>query len=320
MVMNKGRGQVQYQSSQYAPVQVYTAEEVSEFADDGVVFETLSIDGQRKFVRRLVSGTVSLYKNRRQFLLRKDTALTLLTRRNYTSVINASLQCDGESRPAPVLRYSKGVLTRVTEAYNYGDCDFSDFPYRMHGFAAALNVVNFRTDFGGGLVVQNTVSTPTIVFFSHHPLIKPRSLYMTFDVSWMYSEPEFFHETPRATNYLPLTINGVNSSGGLKWIIGDGSILPSIRTGAIVSFLEISSPTGHIATFSDGTGVEVSKHDLTKSTELFYGFYTGIGAEKRLGTRKKLHLELRYVQSAKTDFGFFRLDFSGFSILAGLSL
>lgn len=319
-VVPLGKGKIQFQKTKKEQPIIYYAHEIKEYGYDGGIYESLSINGSQKFLKKIIAGKVVLYQDKKLYALKVDTSLVLFNKRDYRSVISESIKCDGSDQSLLKLSYSKSALSNFILDFNIGKCNSDNFPYKKLGGYIGYNFLQFNSLFGSLLKIEDNIAVPTLGFFIDLPLYRPRSLFATTELNWFYGKPLFFNEDQNSTNYSGLNVNGVNLILGGKWLITQTKLKTYFKTGAFVSFISITSPTGLVSTLSNGPVIDITQQEISKSSTLLYGFNTGIGIEFPYKKRKNFHLEFKYLKTFDGSFDSLSMNFSGFSIIGGFNI
>lgn len=299
---------------------VYDAREVKEFGYDGKVYESLLINGDQKFLVRIASGAVNLYRDKGLYVLKVDSGLTFFNKKDYRMVIGQSIKCDGSDHSLSKLSYSRAALSNYINAYNLGKCNLDNFPYKKFGGYFGYNFLQFNVTSGNSFNVVESIGAPTVALFYDLPVFKPRSLFLATELNWVHAKPLFYDESQNNTNLLGLNINTVNALINAKWILSQKKVKTYFKAGALISFLNITSTTGLVETVSNGSVIEISREEISKSSTFLYGFNSGAGLEIPYKGRKNFHFELRYLKTFDGSFDSFKMNFSGFSIVAGFNI
>jgi hypothetical protein len=319
-VVPLSKERIQFQKTKSEKPIIYNANEITEYGYEGNVFESIPIKGDQKFLKRIVSGKINLYQDQKLYALKVDSSFIIFNRKDYRSVISESIKCEGNDRSLSRMTYSKVALSTYIKAYNLGRCNSDNLPYKKFGGYVGYSSLQFDVFFGKSVALKDRIAVPTVGVFCDLPLFRPRSLFLTTEVNWLYGKPLFYRENQNNSDYFGLNINGVNSLVSTKWIISQRKIKAYFKAGAVVSFLNVTSPTGLIQTIAQGSAIDISRQEVSKSSELLYGFNSGIGLEIPYKRRQNFHLEIKYIKTFDGRFDSFKMDFSGFSIVAGFNI
>ena len=319
IVIPMTNGRIQFQKNKKDKPVIYTAYEVKEYGYAGKVYESLFINGNPEFFKRIVAGTLNLYKGKRAYSIKKDSSLLSFNKKNYRSVIREYIDCERSDVSLSQLAYSKAALTNYLNQYNQYGCRGSYIPYKKFGVYLGYALLQFNVTPKNSPTLSETAGGSSISLFYDLPLYKPRTLFISTEINWLYSKPILYHETENKTNYVAMNINGLNSLVGVKWVVIDGKVKPYLKTGTLISFLRITSPTGLVKTISNGSVIDIYNQDVSASNTFLYGFNSGIGLEIPFKERKNFHAELRYLKTFSGAIDSFTLDFSGFSIITGIN-
>jgi hypothetical protein len=301
-VVQLRRGRIQFQRSKKDTPVIYNALEIKEYGDDEKVYESLVINGNQTFLKRIVRGKANLYQGRSLYVLKIDSSLILFNKKDYRSVIGASIKCNGKDQTLSKLTYSKVALRNYVNSYNLNKCNLDNFPYKKFGAFAGYNLFQFNAFFEKSLTLKQNIATPTVGIFYDFPVYRPRSLFLTTELNWLYGKTFFYNENKNNSNYFAVNVNGVNSMFSTKWMLNQQKIKSYFKIGALISFLNTTSPTGVIKTTSNDDVINITRRDISKSSTFLYGLTSGIGMEVPLKKRKNFHFEIRYL---KTFYGSF---------------
>lgn len=315
-----GKEKIQFQLTKKQSPVIYSALDIKEYGHGGEIFESLLIDGNQRFLKRIVSGKVTLYQDKKQFAIRVDSGLIIFNKGDYRSMISQSLKCEDFNASLLKLSYSKAALKNYVEAYNLGSCSTLHFPHKKMGAYLGYNFLQFTTTFNSSLKIKDKIVIPTVGIFVDFPMFRPRSLFLTTELNWYYGKPLFYDEGKSKTSYSGLQVNSINSLIGCKWLINQGNTKTHFKVGGLLSFINLESPTGLIETSLNGSIIEISQLKISETSALIYGLYSGLGFEIPYRDRKNFHLELRYLKSFEGDFDFLFMNYSGVSITVGFNL
>jgi len=319
-VIPLGKGKIQFQRTKKEQPVIYNALEIKEYGYDGKVYESLLINGSQKFLKKIVSGKVILYQDKKLYALKVDTSLILINKGDYRSVISESVKCEGNNQSLLKLSYSKTALSNYIKEHNSGKCNTDNFPYKKFGGYLGYNFLQFNSTFGSSLKIKDNIAVPTLGLFIDLPLYRPRSLFTTTELNWFYGKPLFYSEDQTNTNYSGLNVNGINLLLSGKWLVVQNKMKTYFKTGALFSFINITSPTGLVSTKSNGSFIDISQQEISKSNTFLYGSNSGIGLEIPYKKGKNFHFEFKYLKTFDGSFDFMSMNFSGFSIIGGFNI
>lgn len=311
-------GKIQFQKSKKDKPNIYDASQIKEYGYAGKVYESLLINNNQEFFKRIVSGRVNLYKAKRSYSIKNDKGLFLLNKENYRSVIKKSIKCERSDSSLSQLTYSKAALSTYINLYNKDGCHGGDISYKKFGFYVGYDFLQFNVALDNSSKFNETAGGSSVSFFYDIPFYKPRSLFISTELNWLYSKPIFYQENENKTNYFVLNVNGINSFVSLKWAPLQFKVKPYLKTGALISFLNITSPTGLVRTTATKSVIDIYNQDVSATTFL-YGLSSGIGLEIPFKERKNFHIELKYLKTLSGSVDSFTMDFSGFSIITGFN-
>lgn len=319
-VIPLSRDKIKFRVSRREEPIVYTAREIKEFGSAGKIYESLSINGEPNFFKRIVDSETALYRDKKQYILRHNNELIFFNAKNYRSVLQEHLNSKGKDRSLSRLSYSEIALRNFVDACNKGNCNPDIFPHRKIGIFSGYNFLQFNADVDGSSSLNGDGTSVSVGLFGDFPLISPRSLYITTELHFLNAKASLYKERKENTNFLGLDVNAVIVPLGVKWIITQGRINPYLKTGALVSYYRLNAPSVLIETASNGSDIAISRQDISPAGNFSYGFNAAAGAEIPLRNRKNFHIELKYLKSAKSDFDSFKMNFSGMFIIAGFNI
>jgi hypothetical protein len=296
---------------------IYNAKEVTEYGDGGQIFESVSIDGAPKFLQRLATGKIKLYRNEQEYVINVESTLTRIDKRNFRTVIRNVIKCDNPEAIINQLDYSKPSLSNFVQEYNSGKCDFARFPYRKYGVLAGYGMIKMKARFQGSIDLADIQMTPTLGLFSVFPFYKPQSLFLNTEIDWQRVNPLFYWQDVGRTKFANIEFDLVHFSIDGKLFLTNSNVRAYLKAGVLTSWVVMSSSSRFVETIEKGLVVEIESHYIPQSSSVLIGFNSGVGVEIPYKKHHNFHLELKYLKSSSGMFESFHMSFSGLSVMAG---
>lgn len=299
---------------------IFGTEQIREYANDGAIFRSRMIDGQKKFIRLVAGGEMNLYEVKRQFAVEIDTNLVVVNRTNFRTVITKTTRLEEKDSVINKITYTKTSLRNFVNAYNRDDQrKLKRFPYRKVGAYIGYSLMRFNTTFKASGALQDRAGSPTAGVFYDAPLFNPQALYLTLDIGWLHAEPLFYYKQGNNANYLALDINALNAMPGIRWLLSQSKVKMYLEAGSLLSTQLISSPTGLLEATQIGSIIETTKQNVGREA-LLYGVMCGTGMQIPYSKRKNVHIEVKWLKSFNKEWSDFSLNFSGISFTAGFNI
>ena len=314
-----GYGRVQFKVGKKSAPEVYTADEVYEFSSEGRIYRSFLLDENKTFLPLIESGKVELYLNRREYLLIQNGESLQLGKHDFRRAMSEVTGCGSGNKMMSRVSYSRNSLGHFVRSSNTGDCNLRSMPYTKPGLYAGYNILNFKTELFNGFESDAGSTAFTAGIFLDLPLWKPGAMYFTGDLLWLHHKPMFYTREGSTTVFTAMELKGFSSSYGIKYFFTSGGIHTYLRAGALLSLLNIHSPTGLVRTAETGTDVNTNRQSLDSSTRFLGGLSTGFGLEFPISPRMNFHAETRYHMAFSPYADYQKLHYSGFFFLGGLN-
>lgn len=318
-VLPMSNGRIKFSKNRKSEPIIYPAEEIGEYGYDGKVYEAMIIEGTRTFARRIASGQIKLYRHKKAYVLKIDSSLTLLGKSNFRSLLSKKVNCEGNDRLMSKVSYTDASLGSFIRAANDGNCNLNTFPHKRVGAYGGYSLLNIKLNSGSQLSFKEQKGSPTFGLFIDLPFYQRSSLSLSTELNYSNNKPLFYRESFNNTNFMALDMTVTNALIGLKWMIKKNKLKTYLKGGGLISYLNLQSPTGLVATRSNASVIEISTQAITKSDATLFGFNSAAGLEFPTRSRKTVHVEIKYTQAFTGSFDFFDLSYSGLVFVTGIN-
>lgn len=320
-----GWKEIRFQRTRKAPSIKYLATQIKEYGSSGEVYESFRFHDDNLFFRRLVNGSIQLYKGRGVFALKESNTLTFFNKKDYRTVISRYVSLPGDDPVLVRLPYSKTAMKSFIDCYNAGNCDTGDFPHHAFGLMAGIRYLLFNGTIQGSVPgsdpIRDQAAAPTVGLYAEFPFFRPVTHYLTTEVSWFSSKPVFFTQVGTDSYYFGLNVQGLTAQVNVKRRFVQKKMKPFAKGGFLITYMNIQSPTGLLTTYSygsNGSNVIALKSDIPPSSGSLMGFNAGFGIEVPIGLRNNMLVEANYLTTFSQNINpFASLALSGFTITAG---
>jgi hypothetical protein len=312
-------GGIQFRAAKGSPAVIYTPDDIAEYGIGGDVYEVLSVNGKKKFYKRLVDGEHALFDSDRHYYLRKGDKITLVDKHNFRDVLGEQVPCEGSDSGLKKVRYSSPSLVNYVDQSKRTGCDLDKIAYRKAGIYAGYVLTSFNLEVGATNGLTDQASGAAIGLFLDLPLFRPKSLYTNTEVLVVMSKPSFAEVQQNRTKIMSMDFTAVHVPLGLKWIPNEQKISPYFKGGAVLSYVLMNSPIGLVETTDNGNSIETSREQVGSVSGFQWGFDVGAGVSWHLTQRRNLHFDVRMIRLLPAQFDNVKSGYTGFSFLMGFN-
>jgi hypothetical protein len=313
-----GKDNIQFKRKKADSPVSYGPDEIKEFGIKGDVYKSIPIDGKNRFLKLLISGKTELYQYEDIYISRKGENIVPLKKENFKQVIQEYTIPEDTMANLYTLSYTQSSISSFISNSNMGILDIDKHPFRKVGLYTGYNFFQFRANYNGVSTLKTNASSPAIAFFLDMPLYKPKNLFINTELNWLYATPEFNYEKDNYKEYHALKIHGVGTLLNVKAIFSRSRTSKYLKAGMSIDYVSVVSE--HELSISQNQN-EININDELKinSSGVLIGFDIAGGLEFPLKNRTKIHTEIKYRNTASSDFEGTDLGYSALSILAGIN-
>jgi hypothetical protein len=311
------RGVITFQKTKKEAPLTFSANDLKEFGFHGRTYESLTINGEKQFVKRIVLGEHTLYRDNNSFIVRENGTFTFLTKKNFKHELEKILPVTGKDISLSRVTYNNQSMKQLINLCNAGNCTSDKIPYPKLAFFTAYNSYTFRVGEITSAELTDKTSFISLGVVYDFPFYKPASLYVTSELNFISAKPSFYQNNNNVTDYLALDLTGINAPIGIKWVASSNRVNLYLKTGVLLSYMNVSSPSGVIQTIMNGTIVEISTREVPSSGSVMMGYHLGAGIEIPVVKRSNIHFESKYIHAGGGDFNSLTMNFSGLYFMAG---
>ncbi len=312
-----GDGRIKFRERKDGTPQIYSQNELKGYGYGEDVFEAFVVNGRRIFLKQVVAGKAHLFKRDSIFLLKIDSTTILLSDSTYQAVVSKMLPCPQGEKILDRLPYSTFALKNYINLHNKGRC-FTDLPVRSFGGYLGYQSLHVNLNFIGSNSFSQNSNALTAGFYCDFPIAyKRHSIFLTTEINWFYAKPLLYTESTTNTYVTRLGINAVSGILAAKWILQKNKVTSYVKTGLVVSSVNINSPTGWVKTTTQDSTITISKQSIPPFSSVLLGANVGLGLMIPYHVRNNFSLELRYMKTLSNKINNLQLALSGISLTAG---